>query len=92
MRYAVQRPNGGVVALGTTGAGGWRLYDANGSALTGEIGTSAPARVAWSPDRSAALVVTVENGGARYFVARPNGGVAEITAYAAGTLAVEWVR
>jgi len=91
INYGVQRPNGGLVALGSNGAGGWRIYDSAGNALTGEIGASAPTRVEWSPDRSTVLVVTFENGTPRYFIARTNGGIEEITGYVAGSLAIEWV-
>jgi hypothetical protein len=68
------------------------LYDANGNALTEPIGSAAPARVDWSPDRSAVLLVVPEGGAPRYYVAQVNGQVREITREVAGALAVEWVQ
>ena len=68
------------------------LYTAQGQALTGPIGSRAPTRVAWSPDRSAILVVIAEDVGTRYYVAEvETGSIREITAQVAGALAVEWV-
>lgn len=86
---AVQRPNGTFVALGREGGpgGALRLYDQNGSPLTGFIGGAAPERVDWSPDRSAVLVIA----GGRVYVANVNGTVQDITANIGGTRAVNWV-
>ncbi len=94
LRSAVQRPGGGIVALGSpNGAGSaMRLVDGRGNPLSDFIGTTAPIRAEWSPDRSAVLVVTQENGLTRYFVARVNGVIEEITGSVAGGLAVEWIN
>ena len=94
IQNAVERPNGQVVMLGSTGGRGspLALYDASGRALTSTIGSVAPERVDWSPDRSAVLLVIPEGGVRRYYVAEVNGNVREITAQVAGALAVEWVQ
>jgi len=94
IQNAVERPNGQVVMLGSTGGRGspLALYDASGRALTSTIGSAAPERVDWSPDRSAVLLVIPEDGIRRYYVAQVNGNVREITAEVAGALAVEWVQ
>jgi hypothetical protein len=91
--HAVERPNGQIVALGSpNGAGSaYRIYNGNGTPLTDFIGPTAPERVAWSPDRSAVLLVINENGLRRYYVAGINGRVDEITSQVAGALAVEWI-
>lgn len=99
VRDAVQQPYGdeNVLALGAPLAQGGEnaamaIYTAGGQALTPPIGDRAPIRVAWSPDRSAVLVVTVaDDGTRRYYVAEVNGSVREITAIVADALAVEWV-
>ncbi|MFN8530044.1 MAG: hypothetical protein U0670_15695 [Anaerolineae bacterium] len=90
---AVERPDGQIVGLGSpNGANSARqIVNSSGSPLTGVIGSTTPERVEWSPDRSAVLVVTNENGTRRYFVARISGEVTEITGAVAGSLAVEWV-
>lgn len=94
---AVMQPNGRVVMLGSVEGSDrpQRLYDQDGRALTDLIGTGRVERVSWSPDRSAALVITVEITELgflrRFFVAEVNGLVREITAEVAGSLAVEWV-
>ncbi len=90
--YAVQRPNGQIVALASTG-GAVHLIDVSGAALSGDIGSVPPERVAWSPDRSAVLVVTNENGFRRYFLAYvTNSAVTEITDRVGAGLAVEWIN
>lgn len=95
---AVERPDGQIVALGSpNGASSAQsLYNASGQAISGQIGTGAPERVAWSPDRSAVLVVvndTSNPAGAvrRYYVAQVDGTISEITGQVAGALAVEWL-
>lgn len=93
-RSAVERTNGRVYMLAsTTGpAGAVALYDAaSGAPLTAPIGSSAPVRVDWSPTRDAVLVVTLENGVPRYFVAEVNGSLNEISQQVADAIAVEWV-
>lgn len=94
VQSAVERPGGQVVMLGSFGGAGgaMALYDTNGTALTGTIGSAAPARVDWSPDHSAVLLVVPEGGVPRYYVAQVNGQAREITQAVAGALAVEWVR
>lgn len=93
LQDAVERPNGALLALGSPAGldAPQALYRQDGTALTAPIGTGAPRRVAWSPDRSAVLVVTAAEGFApRYFVASIEGTVREITADVADALAVEW--
>jgi hypothetical protein len=68
-----------------------RLYDNTGKPLTDFIGSAAPARVLWSPDRSAALVTTQIGDAVQHFVARMDGSVTEITDQVGPTAAVEWV-
>jgi hypothetical protein len=94
IQNAVERPNGQVVMLGAPGGQGspLALYDSSGRALTASVGSAAPERVDWSPDRSAVLLVIPEVGIRRYYVAQVNGDVREITAEVAGALAVEWVQ
>ncbi len=90
-RDAVQRPDGQIVALASPSLNSpFALYDSSGRPLGGVIGDAAPARVSWSPDRSAALVA-VNDGALRYYVANVDGSVQEITASVAGALAVDWV-
>ncbi|MCK6580271.1 MAG: SH3 domain-containing protein [Anaerolineae bacterium] len=94
---AVMTLGGRLIVLGSpAGVGGpLRLYDQDGAALTNWIGSAPPERVSWSPDRSAALLVTAEERDGqvvrRFFVAEVSGLVREITAQVAGALAVEWV-
>ena len=93
LQDAVERPDGSIIALGSPGGPGvpLALYRSNGTAITAPVGDSAPHRVAWSPDRSAVLVVTgIEGFAPRYFVASVDGTVQEITGAVAGALAVEW--
>ena len=94
LQDAVERPDGQIVALGSTSgaSSAMSLYDAAGNALSAPIGTSAPVRVNWSPDRSAVLVVESAGTAFHYYVAQVNGAVSEITASVAGALAVEWVN
>lgn len=89
MMKAVQRPNGDIVALGRAGSstGPMRIYDQNGTALTGDIGSGPPERIAWSPDRSAVLVVA----GGRVYVAGVNGSIRDITSSLGGSEAVNWI-
>jgi hypothetical protein len=93
VRNAVERTNGQVYMLASAGGAGGpvQLYRADGTPVTGLIGSAAPVRVEWSPVRDAVLVVTEENGVRRYFVAEVNGNLQEITAQVADALAVEWV-
>jgi hypothetical protein len=93
LQDAVERPDGTLVALGSpNGADSAQaLTRQDGTALTDPIGDGPPRRVAWSPDRSAVLVVTaLEEAAPRYFVAAVDGTVREITAAVADALAVEW--
>lgn len=90
--YAVQRPTGQIVALASTG-GAAHLIDVSGAALSGDIGTVAPERVEWSPDRSAVLVITYENEQRRYYlVAVTNGAITDITDRVSAGAAVEWIN
>ena len=89
--YAVQRPDGQIVALAATG-GAVHLVDVIGNPLSGDIGTVAPERVEWSPDRSAVLIVTRENEVRRYYLAGVNGAISEITDRVNGGQAVEWIN
>ncbi len=92
VQNAVERTNGQIYMLAASGGpGAVALYNANGTPVTGLIGSSAPVRVEWSPVRDAVLVMTMENGLPRYFVAEVNGNLQEITAQVADALAVEWV-
>lgn len=93
LQNAVQRPDGQIAALGSAvGANSpMRLFDGGGVPLTEPIGSAAPEQVIWSPDRSAALVVTFDGFARRYYVASVRGTVQEITASVAGAMAVEWV-
>jgi hypothetical protein len=93
LQDAVERPNGQIVALGSFGGAqtAMSLFNDVGTALTGQIGNAPPNRVAWSPDRSAVLV-EVNDGVQRYYVAGVDGSVREITASVAGALAVEWIN
>ncbi len=87
--WAVERPDGEIVALGAQGAGtsALAIYDMNGNALTAPIGNGFPQRVEWSPERDAVLV---EVNGQR-FVASVDGQIVDITAQSAGA-AVNWIR
>ena len=91
---AVERPDGQVVMLGSTGgpSGAMTLYDVNGNALSQPIGSAAPERVDWSPGRSAVLLVIREGDLRRYYIVQATGDAREITAEVAGALAVEWVQ
>lgn len=93
LQNAVERPGGQIVALGSPGGAGspMSLYDGSGQPLTPQIGTTAPNRVTWSPDRSAVLVVTNDVTTRHYYVAEVTGAVREITEQVAGALAVEWL-
>jgi hypothetical protein len=98
LQDAVQRPDGQIVALGSPNgpSSPQSLYNSSGQALSAQIGTGAPERVTWSPDRSAVLVVvndTTNPAGAvrRYYVAEVDGTMSEITGQVAGALAVEWL-
>lgn len=95
---AVERPDGQIVALGSPNgpSSPQSLYNSSGQPLSGQIGTGAPERVTWSPDRSAVLVVVNDTSnpvGAvrRYYVAEVDGTISEITGQVAGALAVEWL-
>ena len=95
LQDAVERPDGSLVALGSPNGpdSPQALLRGDGTPVTGPIGDTAPRRVAWSPDRSAVLVVTGFEGSApRYFVAGVDGVVREITGDVAGALAVEWAN
>lgn len=90
-RSAVQRGDGQVVALANNyfGGGPVRLIDVRGNALGPNVGSAAPADIAWSPDRSAALVRTVD--GRSYVVNALTGAVSDITAQVGSIQAVEFV-
>jgi hypothetical protein len=93
LQNAVERPDGSLFALGSPNGpdSPQALLRGDGSRITDPIGDSPPRRVAWSPDRSAALVITgVEGAAPRYFVAALDGTMREITAEVAGAMAVEW--
>lgn len=69
-----------------------QLVDVTGRRITEPIGLAGPERIRWSPDRSAALVVTNENGRRRTFVVSVTAGqVREITQQVADALTVDWV-
>jgi hypothetical protein len=90
----VERPNGRIVFLGSPNEASspQAVYDDTGLALTATIGNGPPTRVAWSPDRSAVLVVTLENGVTQHFVVLIDSGqILRITEQTAGILAVEWI-
>ena len=95
VRSAVQTSAGRVFAL--TGADAMapvvlsEIADGGARPLTEPIGQSAPVRVQWSPARDAVLLVMLEDGVRRTFVAQVNGQVEELTAQVADALAVEWV-
>jgi hypothetical protein len=80
MQDAVRRPNGQIVALGRPGGphdnAPVALYNQNGQAISGPIGTAAPSDVQWYPDRSA-VVVTV--GERQYTTNVNNGSVIDTT-------------
>ncbi len=89
---AVQRPNGQFFALGRPEAEGgrngpMRIYNQNGQAVTGDIGSAPPQRVDWAPDGSAVLVTA----DGRQYLASIKGTVQEITGRVGGG-AVSWVR
>jgi hypothetical protein len=88
-RQAVEQPGGRVVAFGSDFGGGpvW-LIDGFGTRLSDNIGGAPPARIEWSPDRSAAVVQTVD--GRTYVVNANNGAIQDITGQA-GSLAVGFV-
>ena len=93
LQSAVERPNGQIVALGSRSGqnSAQSIYNSSGQPLTPPIGTGAPERVSWSPDRSAVLVVVNDGAMLHYYVAEVSGSVREITASVAGALAVEWI-
>lgn len=99
LQDAVERPDGQIVALGSPNgfASPQSLYNSSGQPISGQIGTGKPERVAWSPDRSAVLVVvndTSNPAGAvrRYYITGVDGTISEITGQVAGALAVEWLN
>ena len=88
MGWAVERPNGDIIALGAPTANqAVALYDMNGNALTEPIGTGFPERVEWSPDRSG---VIVEMQG-RQYIATIDGQITDITV-PTGNTAINWVQ
>ncbi|MCC6616856.1 MAG: SH3 domain-containing protein [Anaerolineae bacterium] len=92
---AVQRPDGTIVFLGSVDSAGGPLsvYNWDGAALTGPIGSERPSRVAWSPDRSAVLVTIEANGQIEHYVALLDSGeVRRITDQAAGVTALAWTQ
>jgi hypothetical protein len=93
LQDAVERPDGSIVALGSIGgsASAMSLYDGSGALLSAPIGTQAPQRVVWSPDRDAVLVMVNDGAAYHYYVAQVDGQVREITEGFAGALSVEWV-
>ncbi|MCA9908875.1 MAG: SH3 domain-containing protein [Anaerolineae bacterium] len=90
--FAVQRPNGQVVFLGGPGNDSpLRIYNGDGIALTAPIGNAPPVKAVWSPDRSAVMVMTEENGRTEYYVALVDSGqVQRITDQAGGAMALAW--
>ncbi|MFW5772309.1 MAG: SH3 domain-containing protein, partial [Phototrophicaceae bacterium] len=89
-QYAVQRPDGGIVALGRRGDpfGPVQIMDSSGNFLSGPIGSAPPRRVEWSPTRDAVLVETENN---ERFIARVNGAIEDISASIGGDAALNWV-
>jgi hypothetical protein len=89
MGYANQSSGGEIYALGAPGGpgSGLSIYNMQGQALTGTIGSGQPQRVEWSPDGRG---VYVEVGG-RQYVAFVTGEVRDITGSVAGARAVNWV-
>lgn len=89
---AIETLDGRLFMLGTAAGRGSpvALYDGRGVALTGPIGTTAPVRVAWSPNRTAVLVVTADG---RHFLVGIGGGTPrEIPPDQVDqVLAVEWL-
>lgn len=88
MGWAVERPNGDIIALGAPTANqAVAIYDMNGNALTEPIGIGFPERVEWSPDRSG---VIVEMQG-RQYIATIDGQITDITV-PTGNTAINWVQ
>jgi hypothetical protein len=93
MGFANQARDGQVYALGAPGdRNGPReplhLYNMNGVALTGPIGSGFPQRVEWSPDGTAVFVQI----GSQQYIAHIDGNIEDITGRVAGTRAVNWVE
>ncbi|MBI1280495.1 MAG: hypothetical protein GC179_20400 [Anaerolineaceae bacterium] len=93
MGFASQANDGSVYALGAPGdRNGPRealhIYNMNGQAVTGAIGSGFPDRVEWSPDGRAVFVQT----GGRQYIANINGDVRDITGQVAGARAINWVN
>lgn len=88
LQNGVQRPSGTLVALGRFGDpnGAMRIFDQNGTALTGDIGFAAPQMVRWNPGRDSVFVQTVDG---RKYIASINGNVQDVTDQITG--AVSWV-
>ncbi|MFO7321331.1 MAG: SH3 domain-containing protein [Chloroflexota bacterium] len=87
--------NGRVYALASRGGpdAPHELITADGEAISGQIGNGPPVRVSWSPDHSAVLVVTSENGALRHFIAHVDPpALQEISMHVANSIAVDWVN
>jgi hypothetical protein len=89
LQNAIQAPNGAIYALGRPASdfnAPVQIVDSNGNFLTGQIGTTAPTRVAWSPNGNAVLV----EAGGRQYLAQTNGTVQDITGTTGG-IVTNWV-
>ncbi|MCA9883879.1 MAG: hypothetical protein KC708_12945, partial [Anaerolineae bacterium] len=82
VQNAAQTPSGQLVMLGGQNAQqALALYDDSGTQLTDPIGTSAPAEVDWSPDRTAVRLLV----DGRTYIAQIDGTVTDITDMVAST-------
>jgi hypothetical protein len=89
LQNAIQAPNGAVYALGRPASdfnAPLQIIDSAGNFLTGPIGTTAPSRVAWSPNGNAVLV----EAGGRQYLAQINGAIQDITGTTGG-IVTNWV-
>ncbi|HRF98724.1 MAG TPA: hypothetical protein PLZ51_26125, partial [Aggregatilineales bacterium] len=89
LQNAIQAPSGAVYALGRPASdfnAPVKIVDSAGNFLTGQIGTTAPSRVAWSPNGNAVLV----EAGGRQYLAQINGTVQDITGTTGG-IVTNWV-
>jgi hypothetical protein len=90
IQNGVQRPGGGLIALGRPGDrnGPMHLIDQSGAFLSDPIGGAAPRVVRWSPDRSQVYIETIDG---RKYIAGINGRIEDITDRVGGVQAVAWV-
>ncbi|MCA9895469.1 MAG: SH3 domain-containing protein [Anaerolineae bacterium] len=88
VQNAAQTPSGQLVMLGGQNAQqALALYDDSGTQLTDPIGTSAPAEVEWSPDRTAVRLLV----DGRTYIAQIDGTITDITDMVASTPNIAWV-